>query len=166
MKTYKTFEKAIEMAYKQAFNYDSDMQSPILRNDDGTFSVADMSYADREKQPDEIGYINGWNFDRSIIEAWDDPNLSDEERIDNFYFRKEDDIILDFLDEFQLTTFDPKSLLNWGEVSRTLSGSRQTIRRNSIPKIHQQIISELLEAIKNSFYKYPNMILVDHKLEQ
>ena len=41
-----------------------------------------------------------------------------------------------------------KDLINWGELSRMLSGSRQTVRKNSIPKIHQQFVSELLESIE------------------
>lgn len=42
---------------------------------------------------------------------------------------------------------EPKDLINWGELSRLLSGSRQTVRKNSIPKIHQPIVDELLSAI-------------------
>lgn len=34
-------------------------------------------------------------------------------------------------------------LINWGEVSRMLSGSRHTIRKNKVPKIHQAAVNEL-----------------------
>jgi hypothetical protein len=42
---------------------------------------------------------------------------------------------------------DPSRFLNWAEVSRELSGSRQTVRRNKIPKIHRDKIRRILEAI-------------------
>ena len=41
---------------------------------------------------------------------------------------------------------DIKELINWGELSRMLSGSRQTVRKNKIPKIHQPFIEDLLKA--------------------
>lgn len=40
-----------------------------------------------------------------------------------------------------------KDLINWGELSRLLSGSRMTIRKNKVPKVHQPVIDELLSAI-------------------
>ena len=40
-----------------------------------------------------------------------------------------------------------QDLINWGELSRRLSGSRQTVRKNKIPKIHQPFIDKLLKAI-------------------
>jgi hypothetical protein len=43
---------------------------------------------------------------------------------------------------------DSQNLINWGELSRILSGSRDTIRKNRIPKKHQGIISQLLTAIE------------------
>lgn len=48
-----------------------------------------------------------------------------------------------------------QDLINWGELSRLLSGSRQTVRKNSIPKIHQPFVSELLEAIEIQLLKLP-----------
>ena len=42
---------------------------------------------------------------------------------------------------------DAKDLLNWGELSRMLSGSRQTVRKNKIPKIHRPFIEELIKAM-------------------
>jgi hypothetical protein len=42
----------------------------------------------------------------------------------------------------------PKELINWGAWSRLLAGSRQTVRKNSIPKKHIPITKELLEAIQ------------------
>lgn len=43
---------------------------------------------------------------------------------------------------------DSQNLINWGELSRILSGSRDTIRKNRIPKKHQELISQLLTAIE------------------
>lgn len=40
-------------------------------------------------------------------------------------------------------------LINWGELSRVLAGSRMTIRKNKIPKKHQKFIGELMESIDN-----------------
>lgn len=49
-----------------------------------------------------------------------------------------------------------ENLINWGQLSRLLSGSRQTVRKNSIPKIHQEFISELLQAIDEQLSKLPD----------
>lgn len=46
-----------------------------------------------------------------------------------------------------------QDLINWGQLSRLLSGSRQTVRKNSIPKIHQPIVDELLSAIDSILSK-------------
>jgi hypothetical protein len=43
---------------------------------------------------------------------------------------------------------DAKKLINWGELSRLLCGSRFTLRRNKIPKIHQAKVDELLKVVK------------------
>lgn len=51
---------------------------------------------------------------------------------------------------------DAKDLLNWGEMSRMLSGSRQTVRKNKIPKIHQPFIDNLLKAMDNVIKKRTN----------
>ena len=42
---------------------------------------------------------------------------------------------------------DPSDLINWGELSRFISGSRQTVRKNKIPLIHQEFVKELLKAM-------------------
>jgi hypothetical protein len=42
---------------------------------------------------------------------------------------------------------DAKELINWGELSRYLAGSRQTVRKNKIPKIHQPFIDDLIKAM-------------------
>lgn len=42
---------------------------------------------------------------------------------------------------------EPSDLINWGELSRFLSGSRQTVRKNKIPLIHQEFVKELLKAM-------------------
>lgn len=46
-----------------------------------------------------------------------------------------------------------EDLLNWGELSRMLSGSRQTVRKNKIPKIHQPFIDDLLKAMSEVIKK-------------
>ena len=48
---------------------------------------------------------------------------------------------------------DAKELINWGELSRMLSGSRQTVRKNKIPKIHQPFIDDLLKAMNKVIEK-------------
>lgn len=49
---------------------------------------------------------------------------------------------------------DTKNLINWGELSRIRSGSRQAIRRNKIPKIHRPFVEDLLKAIEGVLKKY------------
>ena len=49
-----------------------------------------------------------------------------------------------------------KDLLNWGELSRILAGSRHTIRKNKIPKKHQSIINELTTAMDKVLAKVPD----------
>lgn len=41
-----------------------------------------------------------------------------------------------------------ENFLNWGELSRHLSGSRMTVRRNKVPKIHRPKVDRLLKAIE------------------
>jgi len=41
-----------------------------------------------------------------------------------------------------------EKLINWGELSRILAGSRMTIRKNKIPKKHEAKIKELETMIK------------------
>lgn len=38
-------------------------------------------------------------------------------------------------------------LFNWGEISRQFSGTRSVIRKNSIPKVHQPVIEEMIQAV-------------------
>jgi hypothetical protein len=46
-----------------------------------------------------------------------------------------------------------EEMINWGKLSRFLAGSRQTVRRNSIPKIHQQFVDDLLKAMNKVIKK-------------
>lgn len=46
-------------------------------------------------------------------------------------------------------------IINWAQLSRLLSGSRQTVRRNKIPKKHQAVVNELTTAIENVLSKLP-----------
>jgi hypothetical protein len=46
-----------------------------------------------------------------------------------------------------------EEMINWGELSRFLAGSRQTVRRNSIPKIHQPFVDDLLKAMNKVISK-------------
>jgi hypothetical protein len=41
-----------------------------------------------------------------------------------------------------------QSMINWGELSRHLAGSRMTIRKNKIPKKHEAKIKELEDMIE------------------
>jgi hypothetical protein len=50
---------------------------------------------------------------------------------------------------------NPTDIINWGELSRLLSGSRQTVRKNKIPKIHQPFVKALLTAIEKELLKLP-----------
>ena len=51
---------------------------------------------------------------------------------------------------------DAKELINWGELSRLLAGSRQTVRKNKIPKIHQPFIDDLINAMNKVIKKLTN----------
>jgi len=53
---------------------------------------------------------------------------------------------------------ETKNLINWGELSRMLSGSRQTVRKNKIPKIHQEFIYKLLAAMEKVINKRNNKL--------
>jgi len=46
-----------------------------------------------------------------------------------------------------------EDLINWGELSRMLSGSRQTVRKNKIPKIHQLFVDDLIKAMNKVIKK-------------
>lgn len=48
----------------------------------------------------------------------------------------------------------PEDLIKWNVVSRFLSGSRETVRKNAIPKIHQAFLKELFEAMNQVIEKY------------
>lgn len=43
---------------------------------------------------------------------------------------------------------DPKKLLNWAEVSRSLANDRSAITRKRIPEKHKEAIEELLKCIE------------------
>lgn len=47
-----------------------------------------------------------------------------------------------------------KNLFNWGEISRLFSGTRSVIRKNSIPKVHEPIINEMIEAVQTILKKH------------
>jgi len=49
-----------------------------------------------------------------------------------------------------------EDIINWGELSRILSGSRQTVRKNNIPKIHKEFVSNLLKSIDKVLNKLPD----------
>jgi hypothetical protein len=46
-------------------------------------------------------------------------------------------------------TFSPEKLINWGELSRLLSGNRSSITRKRIPAIRQEKINQLFELLEN-----------------
>jgi hypothetical protein len=49
---------------------------------------------------------------------------------------------------------DSKNLINWGELSRYLSGARDTVRKNRIPAKHKLFIDELLKSIDKAVLKH------------
>jgi hypothetical protein len=53
----------------------------------------------------------------------------------------------------KLFKMDAKELINWGELSRLLAGSRQTVRKNKIPKIHQEFVDDLIKAMNKVIKK-------------
>lgn len=57
------------------------------------------------------------------------------------------------IEQLKLSKMETKDLINWGELSRMLSGSRQTVRKNKIPKIHQLFIDDLLKAMNKVIKK-------------
>ena len=44
---------------------------------------------------------------------------------------------------------DPTNLINWGELSRILSGSRSSITKKRIPKKHEKSIADLIKKIQD-----------------
>jgi len=42
-----------------------------------------------------------------------------------------------------------QDLINWGELSRLLSGSRMNIRKNRIPEKYKEQVTSLVNCIKN-----------------
>lgn len=57
------------------------------------------------------------------------------------------------LKDFNMNAED---LINWGQLSRLLSGSRQTVRKNSIPKVHQPFVNGLIKSIDKELSKLPD----------
>jgi hypothetical protein len=41
----------------------------------------------------------------------------------------------------------PENLINWGELSRILSGTRSVVTKNRMPKKYEKSVSELLKAV-------------------
>ena len=50
---------------------------------------------------------------------------------------------------------DPKKLINWAELSRSLAGDRSAITKNRIPKIHKEKINDLINKMKDWQDKLP-----------
>ena len=42
----------------------------------------------------------------------------------------------------------PAELINWGELSRLLAGSRSVVTKNRMPQKHEQSVQKLLDAIQ------------------
>ena len=42
---------------------------------------------------------------------------------------------------------NPEDLINWGELSRILSGSRSVVTRKRMPKKYEKQVNELLAAV-------------------
>ena len=41
----------------------------------------------------------------------------------------------------------PEDLINWGELSRILSGSRSVVTRKRMPKKHEKTVNDLINLI-------------------
>jgi hypothetical protein len=48
----------------------------------------------------------------------------------------------------------PENLLNWGEMSRILSGSRCSLTKKRIPKKHEKSIKDLLSKIQTWYNEH------------
>lgn len=46
-----------------------------------------------------------------------------------------------------LNNMKPEDLINWGELSRILSGSRSVVTRKRMPKKYEKQVNELLDAV-------------------
>lgn len=47
-----------------------------------------------------------------------------------------------------------RKIFNWGEISRVLSGTRSVIRHDSIPKVHEPVVNEMIEAVQSILKKH------------
>lgn len=41
-----------------------------------------------------------------------------------------------------------ENLINWGELSRLLAGSRSVVTKNRMPKKHEQAVADLVAVLK------------------
>jgi hypothetical protein len=41
----------------------------------------------------------------------------------------------------------PENLINWGELSRILSGTRSVVTKNRMPKKYEKVVGELLKSV-------------------
>jgi len=44
--------------------------------------------------------------------------------------------------------FDADAIINWGEISRILSGNRSVVTKNRMPKRHEEKVNELRKLIR------------------
>jgi len=44
--------------------------------------------------------------------------------------------------------FDADAVINWGEISRVLSGNRSVVTKNRMPKKHEENVNELRQLIR------------------
>jgi hypothetical protein len=42
-------------------------------------------------------------------------------------------------------------LINWGELSRILTGTRSVVTRNRMPEKHESKVNEFMKAVQESF---------------
>jgi len=47
-----------------------------------------------------------------------------------------------------------KKIINWSELSRTLTGNRTLIRANKYPKKYRDVVSQMIDAIETIIKKY------------
>jgi hypothetical protein len=48
-----------------------------------------------------------------------------------------------------------ENLINWGELSRILAGTRSVVTKSRIPKKHQEKVNELITALQNWYDTVP-----------
>lgn len=65
----------------------------------------------------------------------------------------------------QKPKFPKESLINWSEVSKLLTGNKENLRENRVPKKHEQDVNQLLYYVK-SWKEHKQLISPDEFKEK